>query len=130
MSKDFSDWMLVKQKIQNNAGRPTYYERELWWCSVGANVGYETDGKGKAYVRPVLIVKDFNRSVFWGIPMTTQIKTGKYYFDLDLNNGRSTQLVLSQLRLIDSKRLNRRFGMVDKNLFLKIKLAIAEFLLQ
>lgn len=122
--------MVIKQKIENNAGRPLYHERELWWCAMGSNVGYEADGKGKAYIRPVLIVKDFNRSVFWGVPMTTQIKTGKYYFTIESNKGVPTQLVLSQLRLIDSKRLNRKLGMVNEELFMEIKKAIAEFLLE
>ena len=122
--------MLIKQKIQNSAGRPIYYEREIWWCSVGANVGYEVDGKGGIYTRPVLIIKDFNKLVFWGIPMTTQVKTGKYYFDIKFGNGMPTQVVLSQLRLIDSKRLHTKLGTINKKDFIKIKRAIAEFLLQ
>ncbi|HUC31714.1 MAG TPA: type II toxin-antitoxin system PemK/MazF family toxin [Candidatus Paceibacterota bacterium] len=130
MDKDFSDWMLVKRKINNNAGRPLYREREVWWCSVGSNVGYEADGKGKDYVRPVLILKDFNHTVFWAVPMTTQLKSGKYYFDIDLSSGISAQIMLSQLRFIDSKRLHQKIEMIDKEVFIKIKQAIADLFLQ
>jgi mRNA interferase MazF len=122
--------MLIKQKINNNAGRPIYYEWEIWWCSVGSNVGYEADGKGRAYVRPILIVKGFNKAVFWGIPMTTKIKTGKYYFNVALGDGTPRQFVLSQLRLIDGKRLYRKMGAINGEIFIKIKQAIADLLLQ
>jgi mRNA interferase MazF len=129
MEKDFSAWMPVKQTIHDNSRRPFYNEREIWWCSVGLNVGFEVDGKGGAYARPVLIIKDFNHMVFWFIPLTTQIKSGKYYMSADLKDGRSQQVILSQLHFADSKRLQEKIGMMDEVVFVKIKQAIAEFLL-
>ncbi len=128
IEKDFSKWMPVKQVIHDTYVRRFYHEREIWWCSVGLNVGFEVDGKGRDYIRPVLIVKDFNRAVFWGIPLTTQRKEGKYYFDIDLKDGIVRQVVLSQLHLMYAKRLHGKVGMLDKDVFIKIKQAIAAFL--
>jgi mRNA-degrading endonuclease toxin of MazEF toxin-antitoxin module len=130
MGKDFLDWMRIKQEIDNKAGRPFYREREMWWCSVGLNVGFEVDGKGSEYIRPILILKDFNHAILWGIPMTTKTKPGKYYFDIHLNNGISGQIVLSQLRFIDSKRLRQKIETIDNKIFNEIKEAIADLLLQ
>lgn len=88
------------------------------------------DGKGKEYWRPVLIVKDFNHCVLWCVPLTTQPKSGKYYVDLNLKDKAIGKVILSQLRLIDAKRLRKRLGAIDHALLLKIKKAIAGLLLE
>ncbi|MDR1358410.1 MAG: hypothetical protein LBJ48_03525 [Coriobacteriales bacterium] len=46
--KDYKKWMMVKSSVHNDANRPIgYKEREIWLCSIGENIGYENDGKGK-----------------------------------------------------------------------------------
>ena len=44
MKKDFDSWN-EKKKILNNNDVSFYHEREVWWCSLGVNVGYEQNGK-------------------------------------------------------------------------------------
>ena len=44
MDKDFTHWHAVKQQLNQQPPR-TFEEREVWWASVGANVGFEQDGK-------------------------------------------------------------------------------------
>lgn len=89
MDKDFKTWHTKKSNIQNNTHVRVYFnEREIWWCSLGANIGYEQDGKGDDFMRPVIILKQFNKEVCWAIPLTTQIKNGRYYFPIDLSDGR------------------------------------------
>ena len=51
---------------------------EVWWCSVGLNVGDEIYGKGENFGRPVLVINTESRSCFIGVPFTSKIKTGKY----------------------------------------------------
>ncbi len=41
MSKDFSQWHLIKTIIENEYHGPLFREREIWWCSIGTNVGFE-----------------------------------------------------------------------------------------
>ena len=126
--KDFSIWMPVKGQIHNKCDRPFYHEREVWWCAIGLNVGFETDGKGISYTRPVLIIKDFNHATFWCLPVTTQIKKSTHRIDIDLNDKILRQVVLSQLRTLDAKRLRRKIGTLEKKTFYEIKTAIAMFL--
>src|SRR3977135_3027575 len=49
----------ARQKEQRHAQHhtPTFQEREIWWRSVGVNVGHEMDGKNQFYNLPVLIVR-------------------------------------------------------------------------
>ena len=39
---------------------PTIKERDIWWCSIGVNIGDEIDGKNELFHRPVLILKKFS----------------------------------------------------------------------
>jgi hypothetical protein len=81
--KDFEGWNKLKQGIDKGASVPTFREREIWWCSIGVNIGHETDGKNRFYNRPVLVVRKFNTRIFWGVPLTTQIKDNPFYFQID-----------------------------------------------
>jgi len=128
--KDFSLWIPVKQSIHYTSSRPFYREREIWWCSIGLNIGFEADGKGHSYARPVLIIKDFNHAIFWCLPLTTRIKSEIYYADIDFNDGIPRQVMLSQLRMFDARRLQEKIGTLEEVSFSKIKAATAGFLMQ
>ena len=34
------------------------------------NIGYEQDGSGNDFIRPVVIIRKFNNEIFWGVPLT------------------------------------------------------------
>ena len=70
MQKDFPGWHRHKEQLHAQHHTPTFQEREIWWCSVGVNVGHEMDGKNQFYNRPVLIVRKFNPHIFFGVPLT------------------------------------------------------------
>lgn len=122
MKKDFQKWNEKKEKIHESADSFFFHEREVWWCSLGINVGYEQDG-AKNFIRPIIIFKKFNNRIFWGIPLTTKDKNGKYYYKFAFLNKNNTA-ILSQLRLLDSKRLVDKMGVMEEGDFLKIKKAI------
>ncbi|MBI2454104.1 MAG: type II toxin-antitoxin system PemK/MazF family toxin [Parcubacteria group bacterium] len=124
MKKDFKKWHKVKQYIHNAGGRLFYHEREIWWCSIGSNVGFEQDGKGENFSRPVLIIKGFSKEVFLCIPLTTKLKEGKYYHEVNLKDGIKRKVILSQIRLVDAKRLVDKVAVLDTEQFNKIKQAI------
>ena len=111
-TKDYKIWHKIKRYLHNKKERPFFHEGEVWFCSLGENVGFEQDGRGQNYLRPVIIVRKFNKEVCWGVPLTKNKKSGKYYFSFKLNNEISTA-ILSQLRLIDSKRLQYKIGGVS-----------------
>ena len=61
MEKDFNLWNSEKQNIDRKFLKDFYFsEREIWWCSVGINVGVEVNGKNSKFERPVLVLKKFN----------------------------------------------------------------------
>lgn len=107
-------WMGLKASINDSDNRPNGYKnREIWWMNIGLNVGFEKDGKGDLYTRPVLVLRVFNRQLFWGVPLSSQHKDGKYYYTFEYGKYKSTAL-LSQMRAFDSKRLLRKFGEIDQ----------------
>ncbi len=128
MKKDFDSWNLKKQEINDKVNAPFYHEREVWWCALGINVGFEQDGTGKNYDRPVLVVRGFNPHVFFGVALTGKKKQGKFYLPLGEIEGREASVILSQVRLIDSKRLVRKMATLDEGLFEKVQDALKETL--
>ena len=124
MEKNFDRWNEEKKKIHAAGTAEFYHEREVWWCALGVNVGDEQDGTGKNFDRPVLVVKGFNRRVFLGVALTGKKKEGKYYFYLGQIDGHDSTVVLSQVRIIDTKRLVRKVATINENMFRKVTEAL------
>ncbi len=84
MQKDFNTWNKKKKVLDDNKIKYSffYHEREIWWTSIGLNIGVETDGKNDSFERPVLIIKKFNKDMFWGIPLTSHKKEGIFFLKL------------------------------------------------
>jgi len=119
--KDFDRWHIVKKETDKKKDMEVFFhEREIWWCTIGTNIGSEIDGKSKYFERPVLIIKKFNKTTLWIVPITSKPKIGKYYYTFNWNK-RDQSVVLSQLKLISVKRLGRRMGIVSEGNFLDIK---------
>jgi len=51
-----------------------------------------------------------------GIPITTKEKSGRFYFQYE-HEGKSFSLILSQIRLMDAKRLLRKVRTLSKDEF-------------
>jgi mRNA interferase MazF len=113
MKKNYSKWHILKTELNSNQARFFFHEREIWYCSLGLNIGHEQDGKHERFERPILILKKINRGTFLGIPLTTRQRRGKYCFDF-IFRGKIQFAILSQIRLLDSKRLLRKFGTMNK----------------
>ena len=94
---------------------------------MGLNLGHEEDGKGNKFLRPVIVLKKFNADLFWGIPLTSHVRTGSYYSRFDFK-GRSGAVVLFQMRLLDRKRLLRRMGTMPEDKFYEMAEKLAGLL--
>ena len=125
--KDFKNWHTEKNDLHENKVRAFFHEREVWFASIGVNVGFEQDGRGGKFLRPVIILKKFNNEVLWCIPLTKNQKKGKYYFSFQLEEETSTA-ILSQIRLVDSKRLQYKMGDIAMKDFDQIKEKLRQFL--
>lgn len=121
MQKDFDKWNQKKKQIQLESFPPFCHSREVWWCSLGVNVGFEQDGTGERFDRPVVVIRGFNEHVFFGVALTGRKRSGKYYFPVGKIEGREASAILSQVRLIDTKRLVRKITMLDEALFVELK---------
>ena len=62
VQKNYKAWNILKTNINSVPNAPlAYKERDVWWVSLGHNIGDEEDGKGNSFSRPVLIVKGFSK---------------------------------------------------------------------
>lgn len=127
MNKNFLKWHVKKEILHKEKQRPFFHEKEVWFCSLGVNIGFEQDGRGEEFLRPVVIIKKFNQQIFWGLPLTKNQRKSKYYFSFNLNKLTST-VILSQIRLIDGKRLHYKIGHISKVDFLEIKKHLMQLL--
>ncbi|MCQ4188380.1 type II toxin-antitoxin system PemK/MazF family toxin [Methylocystis suflitae] len=117
MEKDFDRWNGIKKNVHRREEPILFHEREIWWCALGANVGSEQDGVGDSFERPVLVIANFNNNVLWALPLTRTFKPNRFYCQLDDDEGGQSAVVLSQLRLISSKRLVRKIRTLDERQF-------------
>lgn len=116
MQKDFETWNKKKQEINSRDVTILFHEREVRWCSLGVNIGYEQDGKHEQFERPVLILRKFNRDTALVAPITSRIKNNKYYLVIK-REGKLYSVIISQIRLISSKRFLRYMYTLDKGTF-------------
>ncbi len=128
MFKDFFKWHTLKSTIEKGPHRVFFRPKEIWWCSIGANVGVEENGKHALFERPVLVFRKFGEHMFWGLPLTSQIKQNKnFYFTFSLHQKSQTAL-LGQMRVFSSKRLVRRLGKVSDAQFVALNKAIVRLI--
>ena len=121
--KDFDGWHPVKKSIDKKRNPPSFKEREIRWCSIGVNVGFEIVGKDQVFTRPVLIVRRFSPFTFLGVPMTTSTQKGYFRYPYNVK-GKDGYLLIDQTRTYDSRRLGDLMMTVPDNQFEKIKRAM------
>ncbi len=127
MSKKFDEWNEVKQKVEKKEKISIPKEREVYWASIGENIGFEQNGKSELFTRPVLVLKRFTKNMFFGIPLSSQIKQGSFFYDFELDGEKSNALLV-QARLYDTKRLEKKIGMISKEDFQNLKKKFGELI--
>ena len=109
VENNFDEWNELKKKI--NIKKSIYVsERDVWFCSVGLNIGSEQSGKHELFERPVLVIKKVTNNTFIGVPLTSNKKKGSWYIEI-----KSTQssAIISQVKLFDTKRLARKIKVIS-----------------
>jgi len=124
MEKDFDKWNQEKKKIHHSGAGRFYHEREIWWCSLGVNIGSEHDGGGLIFQRPVLVVKGLSVHTCIVIPLTKS--KSKHPMRISLGNigGKESAVVISQLRVVDTRRFTERLSILNKVVFKDIRKAV------
>lgn len=118
MHKDFDGWNKIKKALESR--NPVFCNtREIWWCSLGANVGTETSGKNELFERPVLVLRVYNVNSIVVVPLTSVPKDDPFHFHITYE-GKDGWIILSHARTISSKRLQRKLWRLDLQTFKKL----------
>ena len=128
MAKDFDGWNRTKKELHNTGKNKLYHEREIWWCTLGVNVGFEQDGSGEEFRRPVVVVKGLSRQTCFVVPLTAAKQKHVLRPSIGLVDGKEARALLSQCRVIDTKRFVRKIGYLEKDVFKQIQKAVKELL--
>ncbi len=115
--KRFVQWIALKQRLHEAEPKPPLVtEREIWWASIGENVGSEINGKSELFSRPVIIFKKLAHGFYFVVPTTTRPQSGSWYVPFR-SLGRDMRACLHQARTIDYRRLSSRIGKMDEDDF-------------
>jgi mRNA interferase MazF len=130
MERDFNRWNEQKKIIARNAKSrsPFPKEQEVWMCVVGKNIGYEQDGSGLSFSRPVIVVKKFNNKMFWVVPLSTKQKELDFYMNFIDLSGQPVSAILAQLKLISIKRFKRNMYELPRVEFEEIRTRLSAYL--
>jgi len=111
-------WHIIKSGLIKNDKKIFFHEREVWWCSVGKNVGFEQNGKGDEFTRPIVVIKRLSLDTCLAVPLTVS-KKRKNTFSLGVlkNEEKESFAMAEQIRLVDAKRLKRKIDVVEKKHF-------------
>jgi mRNA interferase MazF len=115
--KIFDQWNEKKKVTHQRDDIPAFRVRDIWWARIGKNIASESLGKGKDFLRPVIILQKFYGSSALAIPLTSQKKKGNYYFPFRDSFGVAQTAILSQIRYIDGRRLRRKSATIDTKTF-------------
>ena len=124
----FLEWANKKLGIHfSERGKVHFNEREIWWASLGENVGSEANGKNFYFERPVIVFKKFSSDMMLAIPCTTKLKEGSWYYKFILHES-ERRAIMSQMRTISSKRLIREMGKISPEEFIALQKAVIDLI--
>ena len=125
MQDNYDKWNKIKKQIHKENIILGYKNRDIFYMKMGENIGFEQNGKGENFVRPVVIIKGFNENMFFGVPLSTKIKDGKFYYTFEFKKQNTTIInnaLLSQMKLFSTKRLLNKIGIINQDDFKNLKI--------
>ena len=131
MEENFDKWNQIKKNVQEDEKNRLFKQRDIFFINMGQNIGFEQNGKGENFVRPIVILKKITNQMFIGIPLSSQIKEGDWFFKFEFNIKDKISLniaILPQIRMFSSKRLLNKIGVMKIEDFEKMKDKIKKFI--
>ena len=116
MEKNFDNWNEYKKGLHGKQFPYFVHVREVWWCSLGLNVGHEEDGKNENFERPVLVLKKISNDLVVIVPLSTKMKVGTYYYPYAFEKVDGIALLM-QVRVISTKRFLRKMTRIQTVVF-------------
>ncbi len=129
--KNFSERNIIKQQTdQSESPRFFIGTGKIWYVKLGCNIGHEIDGKGKQFLRPVLVISKIG-NMFFVAPLTKWWKDdSKFYYKLkSVNYKYPSRVVLNHAKTIDKNRFIHTIGEISQKEFLYIKKLLKELYL-
>jgi mRNA interferase MazF len=126
--KEFDKWNEVKKRTEQKEETAIFKEREIYWANIGENIGYEQNGKGEDFMRPLLVFRKYSNKLFCGIPLSTTIRDGSFFFNFKFSKDKESSALLVQAKTFDGKRLDRKIGMIDKDDFKRLEQKMKELM--
>ncbi len=121
--KDFAGWFVLKKRIDASSILFYAHPREVWWCSLGVNIGAEIDGKHETFERPILVIRVYKTESLFVLPLTTVPKDDDFHFKI-ATERQTAWAKLTQGRVISTKRLLRKVDIVDSEQFENLRKAL------
>ena len=124
----FDTWNKLKQRLNKEQEPIVFYQGNIYFMSIGKNIGYEVYGKGELFLRPVLVYKKLSKYTFLGIPLTSQKKTGSYFFTFSYKKDKISTAMLHQMKVFDIRRSKYLSGKINKNTYQNLEKKVQDFL--
>lgn len=118
IEKVFDEWNEVKKELSKNQRKLGIKPREIFWANIGQNIGFEQNGKGENFARPVIIVRKLSKDLFLGIPTTTTLREDNDYFHkfkytTHNNEILNVSALILQVKVFSTKRIMNKIGMIN-----------------
>jgi len=125
----FDEWNRLKKKLHHKEKIIDFYQGNIYFMSIGKNIGHEVYGKENLFLRPVLVYKKLTKTTFLGIPLTSQKKEGSYFFQFSYKKDKTSTAMLHQMRVFDIRRSEYLSGKVSKKTFENLTHKVEEFII-
>lgn len=128
-NQNFDRWNNKKKLLNVSVFTDFVHEREVWWCSLGINLGVEANGKHENFERPVIVLRKFSQDAVLVVCVTSRVKKDNPYHIVYTHNGEEFSAVISQTRLISTKRLVRKLFTMSSGNFKRIRDGVADLVI-
>jgi mRNA interferase MazF len=137
--KNFDGWneyqkqLEIKQTPLFDKQRKNYRFKagEIWYCSVGVNIGTEICGKNDHFERPVLVIRKSGRH-FVALPLTSERPNNPaFYYDISYTFDRQkveSYVLTTNPKSFDVLRLSRKIRRLNDEQFAQIKQKLNTYL--
>lgn len=132
MEKDFDNWNSLKKTVNKKEthGDFNFHAGDIWWTTLGLNIGKEIDGKNETFERPVLVLRVINRHTLYVLPLTSKDRfVDKYHYKIDYEDGGGGVVVFSQIRVISAQRLLRKLSRINRESLVEVRRLFRELFL-
>ncbi len=128
-SKLIRKWSEIKISLDlSEKYAQSFKEGDVWWASIGMNIGHEEDGKHQKFERPILILKKFNQHLLLIVPLSSKLKENNKYYHKIMVSSKFSSVMMFQVRTVSSKRLIRKMGRINTGDFAELRRIIRNFI--